>query len=63
MFAGPLVAGCSQPAGESFTPAVAGELCVATARPAPGFCEGDEGGLEGSLAQLLAGRLTSTAYA
>ena len=26
-------------------------LCLATARPAPGFCEGDDGGPEGALAQ------------
>jgi len=57
MLAGPLVAGCSQPAGQSFTPVTAGELCVATARPAPGFWEGDDGGLQGELAQLLAARL------
>jgi len=57
VLAGPLVAGCGQPAGQSFTPVTAGELCVATARPAPGFWEGDDGGLEGALSQLLAARL------
>lgn len=54
---GPLVAGCGQPTAESFVPVTAGELCVATARPAPGFWEGDDGGLEGALAGLLAEQL------
>ncbi|MDQ3029361.1 MAG: transporter substrate-binding domain-containing protein [Actinomycetota bacterium] len=57
MIAGPVVAGCSQPTGQSFTPVTEGELCVATARPAPGFWEGDDGGLEGAFAGLLAERL------
>lgn len=57
LLAGPLLSGCGQPARETFSPVVAGELCVATARPAPGFWEGDDGGLEGALARRLAERL------
>ena len=57
LLTGPLLGACGQPTGETFTSAAANELCVATARPAPGFWEGDDGGLEGALAHLLAERL------
>ena len=57
VLAGPLMTGCSQATGQSMSTVTAGELCVATARPAPGFWEGDDGGLEGALAGLLADRL------
>ena len=51
----PLVTGCSQATGQSLSTVTAGELCVATARSAPGFWEGDGGGLEGALARVLPG--------
>ena len=52
LLTGPLLGACSQPAGETLTTA-ADEHCVATARPAPGFWAGDDGGLEGVVAERL----------
>ena len=52
LLTGPLLGACGQPAGETLTPA-ADEHCVATARPAPSFWVGDDGGLEGAVAEPL----------